>query len=81
MSRMELPITPGDYNIDGVSIIVLPTKIIVDTGNRQTAATHSQKNKSASAQPERKKEKKESAINSILDSCQEFVMPGSTKRR
>jgi len=34
MTRIELPVTPGDYTVDGVSVIVLPGKIIVDTGTR-----------------------------------------------
>lgn len=34
MTKLSLPNKPGDYEVDGVSIIILPEKIIVDTGGK-----------------------------------------------
>lgn len=78
MTRMELPTTTGDYNVDGISIIVLPNKIIVDTGNRQqTQGGH--QNQTAYAGKKKgngdtKKPKKHDLVNDILDNCEAIVM-------
>jgi hypothetical protein len=34
MTKLSIPNKPGDYDVDGVSIIILPEKIIVDTGGK-----------------------------------------------
>lgn len=82
MTRMELPNAPGDFNIDGISIVILPTKIIVDTGNRQTRADGHQNNSaytgkkhSGGKNGEPKKPKKDGDMwNNILDNCENIVM-------
>lgn len=80
MTRMELPTTTGDYNVDGISIIILPNKIIVDTGNRQTVSQGAHQNSSAYAgkkkgNGESKKPKKDGDMwNNILDNCESIVM-------
>jgi hypothetical protein len=76
---MEFPTTPGDYNIDGISIIVLPNKIIVDTGNRQQQnqqkSAYAQKSKGGNGGGEKKGKKKDGDMwNSILDNCENIVM-------
>lgn len=85
MTRVDFPNKTGDYNVDGVSIIILPDKIIIDTGMRQTTTGRISggypTRKSASAQKEKKEKKTHSILNDMLDNAQEFVMPGSTKRR
>lgn len=35
MSKATYPNKPGDFELDGVSIIILPDKIIIDTGGRR----------------------------------------------
>jgi hypothetical protein len=83
MTRMELPTTPGDYNVDGISIIILPNKIIVDTGNRtqqpkhqqqQGAYTHQKKSSGNGGEGKKKKAKDGDMFNSILDNCEDIVM-------
>ncbi len=34
MTKLSIPNKPGDYEVDGVSIIILPEKVIVDTGGK-----------------------------------------------
>jgi hypothetical protein len=34
MTKVSVPNKPSDFEIDGVSIIILPDKIIVDTGGK-----------------------------------------------
>ena len=35
MTKISIPNKPGDFEIDGVSIIILPDKVIVDTGGKK----------------------------------------------
>jgi hypothetical protein len=86
MTKMEFPNKPGNVRVDDIEIYIFPDKIIVDTGNRQTAKgpdnryrdAHAQKKRTA-ARDEPKKPKKD-LVNSILDSCEDVVM-GRTKVR
>jgi hypothetical protein len=39
MTKISLPNKSGDYEVDGVSIIILPNKIIVDTGGKSRNGT------------------------------------------
>jgi hypothetical protein len=88
MTRSDFPNKPGEYNIDGVNIIILPDKIIIDTGARQTT-TQSRgqmsggypKKKTASAQSEKKEKKgKGSMFNDILDNAQNILLYGEPKK-
>lgn len=80
MTRMELPNAPGDFNIDGISIVILPTKIIVDTGNRQTRADGHQNNSAYAGKKKENRDAKKGGKkdgdmwNNILDNCESIVM-------
>jgi hypothetical protein len=89
MTKMSIPNKTGDYEIDGVSIIILPDKIIVDTGARQTT-TQSRgritgtypKKKTASAQSEKKKkdEKEPSLFSTLMENARDFALHGENMK-
>lgn len=78
MTKMEFPNKPGNVRVDDIEIYIFPDKIIVDTGNRQTARgpekqyrnTHEPRKQ----QEETEKKPKKDIVNSILDSCEDVVM-------
>lgn len=84
MTKNDIPNTPGDYMIDGVSIIVLPDKIKIDTGDRQRSrkADNDDDDDSGSRKKGGKKtEKKGDFVNDILDNAQDFLIHGIRDRK
>jgi hypothetical protein len=88
MVKATYPNKPGDFEVDGVSIIILPDKIIIDTGARQTT-TQSRgritgtypKKKTASAQPEKKKKTEEpSLFSTIMENARDFALHGENMK-
>jgi uncharacterized protein YbcV (DUF1398 family) len=71
MTRMELPLNQGTYNVDGVKIIIQSNKIIVDTGGAKVTPV---KQKSGE-----KKEREES--RGILAGATDFALHGLPKKK
>lgn len=88
MAKATYPNAPGSYELDGVSLIVLPNQIILDTGNRRVDPDrfHRDGEHRRRDRPERKEEakkepeKKEDWFNKMLDNAQDVVMGKSPKK-
>jgi hypothetical protein len=81
--KSTIPNKPGDYVIEGISIIVLPEKILIDTGGSKTRrASGDDEDAYVEKKPGKKQgAKKNDTINSILDSAEDFIMgEGHSKR-
>ena len=79
---MELQNKTGNYKVDDIDIYVFPDKIIIDTGNRSRRQREEDYPRNSDENDRTGKgEKKGDFLNDMLDNAQEFVMPGSTKKK
>lgn len=74
MTKSEIPNEPGDYVIEGIKIIVLPKKIMIDTGERRTRSRGSDDEEDEPKERKGKKGvKKNDWLNDMLDNAQAIV--------
>jgi hypothetical protein len=83
MTRTEIPLTIGEYKVDGISIIVLQNKIIVDTGEWKTKVLKSEKGHGVTGgYPVKKKNgSKEKEDRGILAGATDFALHGLPKKK
>jgi hypothetical protein len=83
MTRTEIPLTIGEYKVDGISIIVLQNKIIVDTGERKTTVLKSEKGHGVTGgyPVKKKKDGKEKEDRGILAGATDFALHGFRNKK
>ena len=96
MTKVTIPNETGPYEVDGISIMVFPKTIVIDTGNRRNDNRGSYRNndrrddddrRDNGRRDNRRKDEKKSTynkddpINKLLDSAQAFVMGKDSNRK
>ena len=72
MSKMSVPNKPGKFVLDGVTIIILPDSIEIETTRQQSSTEGQHKKKSGNGGSGKKKEE-ESMTDRILGNAADFV--------
>lgn len=92
MTKQDIPNKSGDYMVDGVSIIVLPDKIKIDTGGKgKTSAAYKQghvtggypvkkkKKTAGKSNGDKKKDRDDGTLGAgseMFAACREFTFNG-----
>lgn len=73
MPESEIPNTPGQYKLNGITIIVLPDKILIKTENRRRSRDYDDDEDEPRERRAKKGEKKGDWLNDILDNAEAIV--------
>jgi len=79
MVRTKIPNKDGDYEVDGISIIVLPDTIIIDTGRRTDTSRFHRDDRRDTERATRRtgrrepKEKSGGLVNTIMENARDLA--------
>jgi hypothetical protein len=73
MSRMSVPNKPGKFELDGVTIIILPDTIEIETRGQQSRVSGEVRRVNGERRRGKSSQKEESLTDRVLGNAKDFV--------